>query len=161
MRPQGLRRFSRAGGINDGEIELSRLTVSMNGKSIEGPAELCGVYSVLHDRNGFLSEAEAAAFMNPRCSTRQFRRIFKDLTGETFRVVQLRVKVSRAATLLEFTELSIPHIAEFLKYSARAELAKSFKDVYRITPTQYRKRFRPPDNKMATRTIYATSNAAV
>ncbi len=144
MRSQGMRRFLRAEGISSEKTARARLAVSLHGRTIEGPAELRQVYAGLHETNGILSEDDAAKLVRPQRSTRHFRRRFKCLTGESFHAVRLKIKMSRGATILAGTDLTIPQIAEFLEYRDRREFEKSFKSVYSVTPHQYRYHFSHP-----------------
>ena len=85
---------------------------------------------------GQLTEQEAAGliFRSPR----QFRTIFQENMGTSFRAFRLHVKLGCAQDLLESTAMSISAISEQLRYAARDKFERIFKQHCGITPAQYR-----------------------
>ena len=105
------------------------------------PAPLRSVFSVLLSKHGCLSEAQAAQLLKRSAS--RFRHLFKELTGETYQVVRLKLKLESGARLLLSTNWTIPRISLRLGYTERGTFEKAFKRYYRLTPTQYRQQFKP------------------
>lgn len=72
-------------------------------------------------------------------SERQVNRIVRNATGDNFGHLVLRMKMERAATLLQTTELSIESISELLGYAALSGFSRAFKAYHGTTPAKYRK----------------------
>ncbi len=67
-----------------------------------------------------------------------FHRIFKSFQRETLSAYVTRIRVETAARLLRYTELPVETIAYNVGYEMPSSLSKSFKQLYGITPTEYR-----------------------
>ena len=95
------------------------------------------VFSALVASEGLLSELDAAAIVG--LSPRRFRTVFRSISGETFRVLRLRIRMMAARRRLLETKQSITTISEQLGYSNRHKLEASFKEAFLMTPSQFRK----------------------
>jgi two-component system response regulator YesN len=100
---------------------------------------------------------EALAVMQARCSTdiqvddvaraiatsrRQLQRVFGEIGGTTFRADLTRIRMTRAARLLEEPSLAIADIGRSVGYRQAAQFAKAFRRVHGVTPSAYRKGLR-------------------
>jgi transcriptional regulator GlxA family with amidase domain len=94
------------------------------------------VIAALCASDGQLTEREAADLIFR--SQRQFRSIFQENMGTSFRAFRLRVKLGCAQDLLESTAMSICAISEKLRYAARDKFERTFKQHCGMTPAQYR-----------------------
>jgi two-component system, response regulator YesN len=114
-------------------------TVPISGRIPAAPAPLRRVFSVLHQRNGAVSEREAAALLDRSAS--RFRHLFRELTGVTYRETCVRIKLACGVKLLISTDLAIQQISITLGYSERGKFETMFKRRYRLTPAQYRLKY--------------------
>ena len=64
--------------------------------------------------------------------------IIKEHYGHSFHEIMTEIKLSKAASYLINTELSIPEIAESSGYTDKSHFHKMFKRKYHMTPEQYR-----------------------
>jgi len=71
-------------------------------------------------------------------SRRQLQRVFA-LNGHEFRDYVLRTRMRHAAALLQATELPIERICRRVGYRQAAHLARAFRRVQGVSPTQYRR----------------------
>jgi len=94
------------------------------------------VIAALCASEGQLTEREAAGLIFR--SLRQFRSIFQENMGTSFRAFRLSVKLGCAQDLLESTAMSISAISELLRYTGRDKFERSFKQHCGMTPAQYR-----------------------
>lgn len=101
------------------------------------PESVQTILNELETRGGTLSETEAAQLS--KRSTRRFRYEFSRNVGTTFRTACLMAKLNRGLTLLQTTSLTIPEISAALGYSERSKFDKTFKRIYGVTPTTYRR----------------------
>lgn len=86
----------------------------MNPISVESLAELCNIH-----RN-------------------QLLKIFKDNLGKGPQAYLIEYRMSKAAQLLSTTKLSIGEISSAVGYPNQLHFSRSFKNVYGISPKQYR-----------------------
>ncbi|MEM9671793.1 MAG: GyrI-like domain-containing protein [Cyclobacteriaceae bacterium] len=68
-----------------------------------------------------------------------FHRIFKDQVGETLNTYVIRIRLERAAQLLQTFDLSLSEIAERTGYRTQQSLSKAFKRHFGIAPSEFRK----------------------
>jgi AraC family transcriptional regulator, melibiose operon regulatory protein len=73
-------------------------------------------------------------------SPRQFERRFKDATGYPLRQYLKKIRLEKASELLATTFLSIKEISDQVGLEAVNHFIADFKQVYRVTPVEYRKR---------------------
>jgi transcriptional regulator GlxA family with amidase domain len=72
-------------------------------------------------------------------SRRQLQRVFEEVGDTTFREHLTRIRMTRAAEMLE-SPLPIRDIAQRVGYRQPAQFAKAFRRVYGVTPSAYRVR---------------------
>lgn len=72
-----------------------------------------------------------------------FRRIFKDVKGITPHEFLHEMRMSRAASYLEFSDASVQEISEMLGYSAVSYFIDAFHKHYGCTPLKFRKNILP------------------
>lgn len=77
-----------------------------------------------------------------RVSETHLCRVFQKELGQSPIACAELLRVERAASRLERTELSLSEVAAELGYSSAFHLSKNFKDAYGISPRDYRKAFR-------------------
>ncbi len=65
-------------------------------------------------------------------------RVFKTVYGKSMKEYLREKRLSYAKELLEDTHLSIEEICERIGYSGKAQFYKSFKEIYGITPGEFR-----------------------
>lgn len=80
-------------------------------------------------------------------NTKYLSRIFKKLVGSTFKKYKLSVKLKKAERLLQETNLSVTYISNLLGYMNPSAFRKIFKNIYGLTPLEYRKKYSPPPRK--------------
>lgn len=71
-------------------------------------------------------------------SPRYLSRVFKQETGENFVDFVTKARMERAGELLRTSEMNIEQIAQTVSYNNPAYFTKKFKEVYGMTPSQYR-----------------------
>ena len=67
-----------------------------------------------------------------------FHRIFRAFQQETLASFITRIRVEAAARLIRYSELPIETIAYNVGYETPSSLSKAFKQLYNISPTEYR-----------------------
>lgn len=72
-------------------------------------------------------------------SVRQARRLFKTLVGMSFRKYAKNKRLAFAARQLEATEEPIKVIALEIGYRRTAEFTRSFKELFRLSPLEFRR----------------------
>lgn len=87
------------------------------------------------DQSLDLKKIAQASFL----STYHFHRMFHSLVGMTPRAYFEKLKLERSAFLLTVTNLSIADIAWELSYENPESYARSFKKMFQMTPSQFRK----------------------
>ncbi len=83
------------------------------------------------------SVSQTAEFCN--ISDVYFRRIFKEVKGMTPHEFLHQMKMTRAASYLEFSDASVQEISELLGYSAVSYFIGAFREHYGCTPLKFRK----------------------
>ena len=73
-------------------------------------------------------------------SVTHFRRIFMDTFKETPAKYALRLRLNRARDMLETTDYTVAAIALEAGFFDQSHFVKAFQRIYRLTPTNYRKR---------------------
>ncbi|MCZ8156400.1 MAG: AraC family transcriptional regulator [Leptospira sp.] len=87
------------------------------------------------DQNVNLQKIAEASFLSPY----HFHRMFHSVVGMTPRVYFEKLKLERSAFLLTITDHSIADIAWELSFDNPESYARSFKKMFQMTPTQFRK----------------------
>src|SRR5713226_10632530 len=72
-------------------------------------------------------------------SARQARRLFKTLVGMSFRKYAKNKRLAFAARQLDVTEEPIKVIALEIGYRRTAEFTRSFKELFRLSPLEFRR----------------------
>lgn len=72
-------------------------------------------------------------------STRQLRRMMKDLYGMSFQEKLTSVRMERAGILLKTTEMTSTEIAGAVGYSSESSFYQNFRDYHAMSPGEYRK----------------------
>jgi transcriptional regulator GlxA family with amidase domain len=80
-------------------------------------------------------------------SPRQLQRIFADVAGVGFRSYLRRLRMSKAADLLDTTSLPVKEIARRVGYGDASQFSKAFKRTYGISPSGCRAMARAPGGK--------------
>jgi transcriptional regulator GlxA family with amidase domain len=70
-------------------------------------------------------------------SRRQLQRVFEEIGGTTFRERLTRIRMTRAAEMLD-SPIPIRDIAQRVGYRQPAQFAKAFRRVHGVTPSTYR-----------------------
>lgn len=83
--------------------------------------------------------SEVSQFFN--YSNRQMARLLKDYTGKTFTELMQNAKLEKACELLKVSSLSIPAVINATGYTNYSHFYRIFKEQYRLTPAEYRKKF--------------------
>ena len=86
-----------------------------------------------------LLASDMAEFLN--LSVSRFCHIFKSETGMTFRNYLKRLRLEKAKSLLETTNLSVKQIMARVGYNNESYFVRAFKNVHNMTPGEYRKNF--------------------
>lgn len=73
-------------------------------------------------------------------SERQLGRILQDLYGKSFREMLLQSRMENAAWMLRSSDRPIGEVARALKYSSEVPFCQAFREWYRMTPSEYRKK---------------------
>jgi|JI9StandDraft_1071089.scaffolds.fasta_scaffold00768_9 AraC family transcriptional regulator len=84
-----------------------------------------------------LEEIAKASFISPF----HFHRIFKSFTNSTPREYIERIRLEKAAHLMQYTNISIGDIAYDVGYENHESFSKIFKKIFGSTPKEYRKKF--------------------
>lgn len=86
------------------------------------------------------AENPTTAYLANLCGVSEvyFRRLFKKSEGMTVTEYRTRLKVEKAAAILEYGEMSVGEISETLGYATVAHFIKQFKKAYGITPLGFR-----------------------
>jgi AraC family transcriptional regulator, regulatory protein of adaptative response / methylphosphotriester-DNA alkyltransferase methyltransferase len=71
-------------------------------------------------------------------SRRQLQRCFDELGDAPFREYLTRVRMDRAAELLDGTELTVKEVANCVGYRQPAQFAKAFRRRHGVAPTAFR-----------------------
>ena len=79
-------------------------------------------------------------------SVTHFRRLFMETFKESPAKYALRLRLNRARDLLEATDLTIADIALNTGFYDQSHFVKAFRNIYKITPTAYRRRHAPTNS---------------
>ena len=71
-----------------------------------------------------------------------FAKEFKQLYGQTCKDYILSAKIHRAEDLLQFTDYDLNYISQEIGFSDCSHFIKYFKQFHKITPKQYRMKYR-------------------
>ena len=85
--------------------------------------------------NVSLKEAADTVFLSPN----YFSKVFKEQSGENYSDFSIRMKMERAAELLESPEYKVYEVSELLGYSNLKYFYKVFKRIWGRTPKEYRR----------------------
>lgn len=88
-----------------------------------------------YEENVSLTEIAEKIYMTPS----SLSRFFKKTTGESFVQFVRRIRLQKSAEQLIYTEMPIAKIAVNNGFSNPSAMNKDFKDMYGITPKEYRK----------------------
>lgn len=94
-----------------------------------------------------ISEKELALELG--ITPRELRIIYSKYLGETPKVYITRIKMSKAKTLLRITDMSIIDIALMLGYENPSHMSAKFKEVYKVTPSSFRRMYFLSNEKTA------------
>jgi AraC family transcriptional regulator len=89
------------------------------------------------DRSVSLAEIAREACLSPFHLHRNFRALF----GETPHQYVLRLRLDLAADRLRHTSVDVTEIALSVGFSSPAHFSRAFTRRYRLSPSQYRRRF--------------------
>ena len=92
-----------------------------------------------HSVGDRLSIEEVCKALALPTSGRQARRLFKTLVGMSFRKYAKNKRLAFAARQLEATEEPVKVIALEIGYRRTAEFTRSFKELFRLSPLEFRK----------------------
>ena len=96
-------------------------------------------YMEEHSSEKILLEAIAkASFISPF----HFHRIFKSITNSTPREYMERIRIEKAAHLIQYTNLGIGDIAYDVGYENHESFSKVFKKIFGSTPQEYKRKFK-------------------
>ena len=98
--------------------------------------EVGQVLQLLELRQGDVAEDEAVEIAG--FSGRHFRRVFRQITGTSFRDAQLQARLAPARLEVRSRQRSISKIAERFGYKRRAKFDQSYERAFRITPARDR-----------------------
>jgi two-component system, response regulator YesN len=82
-------------------------------------------------------------------SPKHVSRLFKEVTGGTFSEYRLTKKISKAKEWLVSTGLNIDAISRNLGYLHTESFIRIFKKMEVLSPTEYRQKFTPPNNRIS------------
>ena len=86
--------------------------------------------------------SELAGFFN--YSERHMSRLIKEHTGQNFGELIRKLKLHKAADLLNNPNISIADVIETVGYADISSFYRTFKNYYGVTPVEYRKQNSPP-----------------
>jgi AraC family transcriptional regulator of arabinose operon len=72
-------------------------------------------------------------------SSSRLRHLFRTETGQTFGHYLKKVRLKRAQTLLGTTFMSVKEIMHHVGISSQSHFTRDFKEVYGLSPTEYRR----------------------
>jgi len=126
------------------ELEL-KASVSKSSENTDTPSdanetvkdkqiEMIKAYIDEHYQNVKLEDISKYVYMNPS----YLSQFFKSKTGINFTDYLIEVKMKKAAMLLKDVSLRTYDISEMVGYTNAKNFARSFKNYYNMTPTEYR-----------------------
>ena len=80
--------------------------------------------------------------MAQRCNLDRsyFGKIFKDIMGQSPQEFLINYRMTKAASLLKTTDLSIGEISPLVGYSNQLHFSRAFKNVFNVSPREYRQK---------------------
>ena len=96
-----------------------------------------GINYLEHNEEQSLSISEIAELCN--VSEIYFRRLFKEYSGMSPIKFRIKGKIEKAKILLEYENMSIQEISDYLGFVSLSYFTQQFKSVEGITPSQYKK----------------------
>jgi len=69
---------------------------------------------------------------------------FRELFGAGIKEYELKKRLEAAAKLLQQDELTMQQITDLCGYSSQSAFVRAFKDLYGVTPGQWRNKYAPP-----------------
>ena len=79
-------------------------------------------------------------------SVRQMNRFFQEVYGMSFQQKLIVFRMDRAGVLLRTTDMTATEIAFAVGYSSESAFYQNFRQIYNVTPRQYRKQYRKKKN---------------
>lgn len=71
-----------------------------------------------------------------------FQHLYSQYFGIPFQKDYIQMRIDYAKTLLETSDLKLEQIAEYCGYSSEVHFYRQFKGIMKMTPTQYRRKYR-------------------
>lgn len=102
-------------------------------------AEKIKEFADSHSTGGRLSIEEVCQAAGLATSVRQARRLFKTFAGMSFRKYAQMRRLAFAAKQLELTKEPVKVIALEAGYRRTAEFTRSFKELFRVSPLEFRR----------------------
>lgn len=68
--------------------------------------------------------------------------LFTKYTGKSFSEIVQEAKLQRVCYYLQYTEIPIEEVSRKMGYQDRSSFNRTFKRIFHVTPTQYRKQYR-------------------
>ena len=96
---------------------------------------------LIEELDGVAADAEmTVAAMAERCrmSEAYFRRCFQEMCGMPPKQYLTEMRIGKAKTMLEYTDLSVSEIAVRTGYQDIYRMSRAFKSVTGSSPTEYR-----------------------
>lgn len=94
----------------------------------------------------FLNVSFAELAQRISCTPRHLGRIFREVSGVSFREQQARIRLGKARELLAFTETKVVDIAEKSGYQSLSLFSLMFKKRFGLSPGQWRRKHRSTTN---------------
>lgn len=99
------------------------------------------VHFIEQNSHNDITVEDIAAFCN--ISRSYLSRLLKKHTGQSPQQLPLSYRMSKAAQLLQLTDLSIRDIGKVVGYPNQLHFSRAFKNTYKISPSQWRKENKP------------------
>ncbi len=107
--------------------------------SVSGGSSNKTIVSILRYLEEHPAEASLAVLAEKfGYSQSHLSRMIKQYTGDNYSVFRRKLRMARAALLLEQTDSLIPAIASEVGYASLSDFYKFFKEAYQMTPQEYR-----------------------
>lgn len=121
------------GFFNEYMDKIEKARQSKSYTIIEKVKELINLY--MGEESFSLDDVASKLFISPN----YLRQIFKQKTGESFVEYLTRVRMERAAELLQDSGLKVQQVAEKVGYENQQYFAMCFKKHFKTTPSEYRR----------------------
>lgn len=95
-----------------------------------------GINYLEHNEEQALSISEVAELCN--VSEIYFRRLFKEYSGMSPIKFRIKGKIEKAKLLLEYENMSVQEISDYLGFVSPAYFTQQFKSIEGVTPSQYK-----------------------